>query len=270
MEKNLKEKELFLLDMDGTIYLGDQLFDGSKEFIDKARKKGRAVFLTNNSSRGVESYIEKMKRLGIETSKKDFITSVDATIYYLREKYGETLKKMCIYVMGTGSLTKQLKDEGLRVISELSDTGALAVDMVLLGFDRELTFRKLEEVSMILTLKKEIPYFATNPDWVCPTEFGYVPDCGSMAEMLEHATGRRPEFIGKPSPLMVELALDKFGYSKEKAIMVGDRIYTDIASGVNAGIDTLFVLSGEGTREDIAKYQITPTFILDSIKDADI
>ena len=108
---------------------------------------------------------------------------------------------------------------------------------------------------------------ATNPDWVCPTWYGSVPDCGSVCEMLHRATGRRPRFIGKPQPEMVYLALQRTGFAPEQAVMVGDRLYTDIASGVNAGIDTVFVLSGEGVREDIEQYNIHPTWVLDHIRD---
>ena len=112
-----------------------------------------------------------------------------------------------------------------------------------------------------------MPYFAANPDWVCPAEFGYVPDCGSMAEMLWHATGRKPIFMGKPEPLMAEMAMKKFGCTKEETLIMGDRIYTDIACGVNAGVDTAFLLSGEGVMEDIVKYGIEPTYIFNSIKE---
>ena len=106
---------------------------------------------------------------------------------------------------------------------------------------------------------KGVDFVATNPDWVCPTSFGSVPDCGSVCEMLYRATERRPKFIGKPQPDMVLLALERYGFKKEDAVMIGDRVYTDIACGVNAGIDTAFVLSGEGVPEDIEKFKVTPS-----------
>ena len=261
--KDISNKKLFLMDMDGTIYIDDRLLPGAAEFIERVRAKGRAVFLTNNSSRGIDAYLAKMERLGIAATRDDFLTSVDATIYYLEERFGEAAGGKTMYVMGTESFKGQLKDAGFRVTEEPDP----APDMVILGFDRELTYKKLEDVSLLLQTNPGMPYFAANPDWVCPAEFGYVPDCGSMAQMIEHATGRKPEFMGKPQPLMVEMAMKKFGYTKEETLIMGDRIYTDIACGVNAEVDTAFLLSGEGRLQDIDNYGIMPTFIFNSIKE---
>ncbi len=254
----LSEKRLFLLDMDGTIYLGDRLFDKVPEFLEKVRQLGgRYLFLTNNSSRGVEGYIEKMERMGIRTTKEDYLTSVDATIEYLRK---EQPGKKC-YVFGTRSFYDQLSAAGIPVTREREEDVAL----LLCGFDTELTFQKLEDACILL--QQGVDFVATNPDWVCPTWYGSVPDCGSVCEMLYRATGRRPKVIGKPQPEMVQLALQRTGFSPEQAVLVGDRLYTDIACGVNAGIDTVFVLSGEGTEADIAKYQTEPTWVLPHISE---
>ncbi|MBO5994337.1 MAG: HAD-IIA family hydrolase [Firmicutes bacterium] len=260
---DFSNKKLFLMDMDGTIYLDDKLLPGAAEFIARVRMRGRAVFLTNNSSRGIDAYLAKMGRLGIPADKDDFLTSVDALVWFLEEKYGQGAGGKTMYVMGTESFKKQLRGADFRVL----ESAELTPDMVILGFDRELTYKKLEDVSRLLTENPEMPYFAANPDWVCPAEFGYVPDCGSMAQMLEHAVKRLPKFIGKPEPIMAELAMKRFGYSKEETLIMGDRIYTDIACGVNAGVDTAFLLSGEGVLEDIAKYGIEPTYIFNSIKE---
>ena len=254
----LRNKRLFLLDMDGTIYLDEQLFDSVPEFLDRVRRLGgRAVFLTNNSSRGVESYIEKMARMGIATAKEDYLTSVDATIDYLkRERPG----KKC-YVFGTRSFREQLAAAGIPVTCRRDD----GAEILLCGFDTELTFQKLEDACILLG--QGVDFVATNPDWVCPTWYGSVPDCGSVCEMLYRATGRRPKVIGKPEPAMVELALRRTGFTAEDTVVVGDRIYTDIACGVNAGVDTVFVLSGEGVESDIEKYQIRPTWVRSHIRD---
>ena len=260
---DLSDKKLFLMDMDGTIYLDDSLLPGAKEFIERARMKGRAVFLTNNSSRGIDAYLKKMSGLGIEAAEEDFLTSVDALCWYLEDTYGKGAGGLRIYVMGTESFKKQLKNSGF----DITDSYEEGIGMVILGFDRELTYKKLEDVSRILNEKPDLPYLAANPDWVCPGEHGPVPDCGSMAQMLEHTTGRLPKFIGKPGPLMAELAMKRFGYTKEETLIIGDRIYTDIACGVNAGVDSAFLLSGEGVMEDIEKYGIKPTYIFDSIKE---
>ena len=259
----LKEKRLFLLDMDGTIYLDDNLFDGTLEFLDYVKSAGgRYLFLTNNSSRGVDAYVEKLQRLGIAAEAEDFLTSVDAAIGFLKKRYGEAgaLQKK-IYLMGTASFRAQMEGAGFC----LTDTPDEDTDILLMGFDRELTYRKLEDASLLLT--RGVEYFATNPDWVCPTAWGSVPDCGSMAQMLEHATGRMPYFIGKPQPDMVYMALETYGYRPEEAVMIGDRLYTDIACGYNAGIDTVFVLSGEVTMEDVGISEVKPTYIIENIKE---
>ena len=252
----LREKRLFLLDMDGTIYLDDRLFDGVIPFLQYIRRVGgRYLFLTNNSSRGVEGYIEKMRRLGIETERSDYLTSVDVTIAALQRERPE---KKC-YVFGTRSFYSQLQDAGIPVTARPDPD----VDILLCGFDRELTFQKLEDACILLNRGAE--FWATNPDWVCPTWYGSVPDCGSVCRMLTTATGREPTFIGKPQPEMARLAMERTGFSPEQTVLLGDRLYTDIACGVNAGIDTVFVLSGEGTQADIAAYQIHPTWVYPDI-----
>ena len=255
----LSEKKLFLLDMDGTLYLGDNLFDGTLEFLAEIKKNGgRYVFVTNNSSKSADAYISKLKRLGIDSTAEDFYTSTDATILHIQNKFSGRK----FYVVGTHSFVKQLSDAGLNITEELSDD----ISGLIISNDNELTFKKLEEACIILG-REGIEYIATNPDWVCPTAFGYVPDCGSYAEMLFKATGKRPYFIGKPRPDMLLLSMEKFGYTKEESVMIGDRVYTDIASGYNAGIDTIFVLSGEGTIEDAKSSDTPPTYIFDNIKE---
>ncbi|MBE7030326.1 MAG: HAD-IIA family hydrolase [Ruminococcaceae bacterium] len=252
----LKEKKLFLLDMDGTIYLDNDLFDGTLDFLNYVKKiGGKYMFLTNNSSKSVNKYIEKLASLGICATAEDFFTSVDATILDLSQKNYHK-----IYALGTASFQEQLKEAGFPVTNVLQDD----IDCLCMGFDTELTFQKLEDACILLG--RGVDYIATNPDWVCPTWYGYVPDCGSVSEMLFNATKRRPRFIGKPQPDMALLAMEKAGFSKEQTAIMGDRIYTDIACGVNAGIYSIFVLSGEGVREDIDKYGITPSLVIENIR----
>ena len=166
-----------------------------------------------------------------------------------------------IYASGTQSFISQLMAANLPVTTEIEDD----IDCFLMGFDTELTFEKLEKACILL--KRDIDYIATNPDWVCPTWYGFVPDCGSIAQILETATGRKPRFIGKPQPDMVYLALNESGFNKEEAVLIGDRLYTDIACGVNAGISTIFVLSGEGTMDDLEKSEVKPEFVYKDIKE---
>lgn len=254
----LNEKKLFLLDMDGTIYLDETLFDGTLDFLHYVRQiGGRYLFLTNNSSRSVEAYIEKMARLGIETSQADFLTSVDALIGYLhRNGYDGKL----LYAFGTASFRSQLSQAGFNVTEHLTD----GIEALVCGFDTELSFQKLEDACILLG--RGVDFIAANPDWVCPTWYGYVPDCGSVCEMLFRATGRRPVFIGKPKPEMALLAIEQCGFTKEQTLLVGDRLYTDIACGVNAGIDAALVLSGESTRADAEASPVKPTHIYENIR----
>ena len=253
----LKNKKLFLLDMDGTIYLDNDLFDGTIEFLEYVKAiGGRYIFMTNNSSKSVEKYIEKLASLGIKSTEDDFLTSTNATCIYLKKK---TYNK--IYAFGTTSFKEQLKKEGFNITDKLEDD----VDCICMGFDTELTFQKLEDACILLN--KGVDYIATNPDWVCPTWYGFVPDCGSVSEMLYNATKRRPKFIGKPQPEMALLAMEKTGFSKEETVVFGDRLYTDIACGVNAGISSVFVLSGEGTMEDLEKSDVKPEFVRKNIKE---
>ena len=252
----LKDKKLFLLDMDGTIYLDDDLFDGTMDFLEYVKKiGGRYIFLTNNSSKSVDKYIEKLGKLGIATTDEDFLTSTNATVLYLEKKQYHK-----IYAFGTTSFMEQLKDAGLPITDKLEED----IDCLCMGFDTELTFQKLEDACILLN--KGVDYIATNPDWVCPTWYGYVPDCGSVSQMLFNATKRKPIFIGKPEPTMALLAMEKTGFKPEETAVMGDRLYTDIACGVNAGISSIFVLSGEGTMDDVAASDVKPEFIYDNIR----
>ena len=185
---SLAEKRLFLLDMDGTLYLDDFLFDKVPEFLSLIRRQGgRYLFLTNNSSRGVEGYIDKMRRLGIETTPEDYLTSADAAQHTLLTEFPG---QRC-YVSGTASLKAQLAGAGVPITDALSDD----IAVLLSGFDTELTFQKLEDSCILLN--RGVPWLATNPDWVCPTWYGSVPDCGSVCEMLPR--GGSPAFWASPS-----------------------------------------------------------------------
>ena len=254
----LTGKRLFLLDMDGTIYLDETLFDGTVDFLEYVRRiGGKYLFLTNNSSRSVEAYIEKMRRLGIETTAEDFLTSVDALVIYLRA-HGYADKRL--YAFGTRTFRQQLTQAGFSVTHRLEE----GIEALICGFDTELTFQKLEDACILLN--RGVDFIAANQDWVCPTWYGYVPDCGSVCEMLFRATGRRPVFIGKPQPEMALLAMEKYGYSRAETVLVGDRLYTDIACGIRAGIDAALVLSGESTLADIPENPEKPTHIYDNIR----
>lgn len=244
---------LFLFDMDGTLYLGDNLFGFTKELLAQIKAKGkRYMFMTNNSSKSVSAYIEKLKRLGIESTKEDFITSSQATAYYLKKHH----KSARLYVCGTKSLKQELMENGFTVTENIDD-----VDCIVMGYDTELDYKKLWDVSYMLTTRN-LPYIATNPDYVCPTEWGSVPDCGSVCDMIFNATGKRPLFIGKPEPLMPQLAMEQYGYKPQETAVIGDRIYTDVKSGVNAGTLAVLVMSGETDVEILQKSDVKPDIVL--------
>lgn len=256
--ETLRKKKLFLLDMDGTLYLGDRLFSGTKLFLETLKSTGRRyLYLTNNSSKGLDRYVQKLRRLGIEANETEFFSSVQATSRYL-SLHGKGKR---IYVFGTHSFFEELRRDGHDVTDRLDDD----IDVLLLGFDTELTFQKLEDACILL--KRGVTYLATNPDLVCPTEYGYVPDCGSVAMMLQNATGRRPQVIGKPEPWMLALAMERAGCTEEETVVVGDRLYTDIASGAAAGVSTVLVLSGEATRDDVQKSGIKPDCIFTDVEE---
>ena len=251
----LRSKKLFLFDMDGTLYLGNRRYDFTLELLDTLKKTGRNyLFMTNNSSKSVEDYVKKLEKLGISATREEFMTSSQATAFYLH-KHHEGKK---LYVCGTESLKQELRMEGFTITTELSE-----VECIVMGFDTELTFRKLHDVSFLLLTRPELPYIATNPDYVCPTEFGSVPDCGSVCDMIFNATGKRPVVIGKPAPLMPQLAMEKLGMTKEETCVVGDRIYTDVKSGLNAGVTGILVLSGETTLEILRQSQDQSHLVLE-------
>ncbi len=255
MEKTLKNIKLFLFDMDGTLYLGNTLYDFTVELLNTIKQNGgRYMFMTNNSSKSVAAYIEKLDKLGIKATKDEFITSSQATAFYLKKYH----KNATLYVCGTQSLKDELIGKGFNITENLEEVGC-----IVMGFDTELTFKKLHDVSYMLCTR-ELPYIATNPDYVCPTEFGSVPDCGSVCDMIFNATGKRPVVIGKPEALMPQLAMEMTGISKEETAVIGDRIYTDIKSGINAGALTILVMSGETTYEVLQKSTDKPDVVLEN------
>lgn len=252
----IKRIKLYLFDMDGTLYLGSRLYDFTIELLQEIRRTGgKYLFITNNSSKSVNDYVKKLAGMGIQATREDFMTSSQATAYYLHKHHeGKTL-----YVCGTESLKEELRSEGFKVTTNLEE-----VECIVMGFDTELTFQKLHDVSYLLLTQPDLPYIATNPDLVCPTEFGSVPDCGSVCIGIKNATGKEPIVIGKPSPLMPQLAMDKLGISPDQTCVVGDRIYTDVRSGLNAGCVGILVMSGETTYEILNASDVKPDLVLSS------
>ncbi len=254
LKQFVKETDLYLFDLDGTLYLGNRLFDFTKELLHEIKKHTKKYFfITNNSSKSAVDYVRKFAAMGVETTEDDFISSSEVTAQYLKDNYADCN----FYVGGTKSLIKYFTDYGLSVTENTEKA-----DAVVIGFDTELNFKKIDDISKILCTR-DVPYIATHPDMYCPTEYGQVPDCGAMANMFFIATGKTPTVIGKPTPLMPQLAMKLTDTPPERTAVVGDRVSTDIKCGIAAGAKTVFVLSGD---DDIAKAesaQIEPTVTID-------
>ena len=252
-------KKLVLLDMDGTVYLGDKLFNSVPRVFDFFNKNNiDYVFLTNNSSHSIEFLKNKMAKMGVKCSEKNFYTSIEATIRYLKN-----LKIKSLYVLGVGFFKEELSKH-FNLVEKLDLNNP--VDAVVASFDTEVNYDELKIAS--LYLQKGSKFIATNMDYRCPIEDGlYVPDCGGICKLLEMASNVSPIFIGKPAPEMIYQVMDIYGVKKDEVIMVGDRYYTDIMAGINAGVDTLAVLTGETTKEEFEKSTPKPTYIKNSIED---
>ena len=246
----------FILDMDGTIYLGNELFPFTKDFLKKVEETGREYyFFTNNSSKSQQAYIEKLDKLGIPIQKEQMMISSHVIIKYLKDHYdGKS-----IYVVGTPSLIQEFQYFDMNLVEE-------DPDIVVLGFDTTLTYEKLEKACHYI--RNGCVYFGINPDWNCPMEGGkFIPDCGSMAKLIEASTGRFPDFFGKPSKYTLNYIIQETGYQPEEIAIVGDRLYTDIAVADQSDVTSILVLSGESTRKDVEASDVKPDVILEDLSE---
>ena len=256
----LRRKKLFLFDIDGTLALGDTLYEGSAELLAHIDAVGgRAYYITNNSTRSGQDYVERFRRaFRLETTEDQFITSGYMTLRFLREHFPQGK----IFVLGTASFTAELEKNGLRV----TETADGDIDCIVAAYDSELTYEKLIQACRALSTT-DAPFYGTNPDLCCPIDFGFVPDCGSICNMLTDATSRKPVYLGKPSASVVELCLSLSGFSREETLVVGDRLYTDIACGINGGVDTCVVFTGEAKPEDMADTPYPADYCFSDIKE---
>lgn len=238
--KNLKDIEVFLFDMDGTLNMGEVPIDGAMETLKILTEKGRTVcFVTNNSSKSKYEYLKKVRRMGYDADIKQIVTSGMATASYLNKHYpGKS-----VYCLGTETLKKEFEEYGLNV----KNTGEDA-DIVILAFDTELTYEKLWHTTNLISKGKL--YIATHPDFVCPSDNGNMPDAGAMMALIEAVTGKKPDvIIGKPYAPMAEYVFDFTKTTADKVAFVGDRLYTDIKFAINNDMTGVLVLSGETTEE---------------------
>jgi HAD superfamily hydrolase (TIGR01450 family) len=235
------------------MYLGDKLFEGVLDVIDILRQHAekRFFFFSNNSSKSTDDYLKKLHRLNLDVSVDNIILSQHPTIHYLQtEGYRD------IFLMGTTSLKEEFKEKGFNLTEE-------DPEILVLAFDQELNYERLVKASY--HLQNGIPYIATHLDDRCPTEWGYIPDAGGFASLLKKTTGRMPRVFGKPNKEMLLFKLQEIDIPPEKAVMFGDRLYTDIKMGLNAGVTTCCVLSGESNLDIIKESKNKPDFIIKGV-----
>lgn len=257
--KNLQNKKYFLFDIDGTLAIDDTIYDGSRELLDYIDSiGGKSFYITNNSVKSRKDYIEKFRKWDISTEEEQFVTASYATCKYLKEHYAD--KKLL--VVGTTSFEEELKSFGLILTHEAEDD----VACVVVGFDRTLVYEKVEEACKAL-FRPEVDFVGTNPDYRCPTAFGFVPDCGGICEMLKVTTDRVPYYAGKPNAQIVQMCMEQAGAKPEEVLVVGDRLYTDIACGINGGVETALVYTGEAKAEDLETTEFVPDYAFENIRE---
>ena len=247
--------------MDGTIYLGKDLLPGVLDTFKYLYDKNiDYVFFTNNSSHDLEFYFDKISNFGIRCDlRHNFYSSTEVTIAYLHKR---GVKK--IYVVGNDCLKKKL-EVSFKLVDKYDVN--TKIDAGVCGFSTELVYQELKDACLYLQTQ-DIEFVATNGDYRCPIEDGlYIPDCGGMCEWMRLCTGKTANVLGKPNPEIIDYLAEQFNVKKDEVLVVGDRLYTDILVGINAKVDTLCVLSGESSLEDIDKYEHKPSYVLDSIKD---
>ncbi|MBP3197927.1 MAG: HAD-IIA family hydrolase [Butyrivibrio sp.] len=265
----LKKTELFVLDMDGTFYLDEDIIDGALDFLDAVKRCSKDyLFFTNNSSTSPELYIEKLARMNCHISREQIMTSGDVMIRFLKANYPE--KK--VYLLGTKPLEKNFEEAGINLFSPKkeatcyvnADTDDIP-DIVVVGFDKTLTYEKLTNACTYI--RKGAVFLATHLDINCPVKGGFIPDCGAICAAITLSTGKEPKYVGKPFKETVDMIIDKTGVDRDKITFVGDRLYTDVATGVKNGANGILVLSGEATESDIAKSEVKPDAVYPSIKE---
>ncbi len=255
----LEGKKYFLFDIDGTLAVDETLYPGSADLIAYIRSiGGRDFYITNNSIKSRKDYVKKFARWHIMTDEDQFMTASYVTCRYLEEKYqGRTL-----FVVGTPSLIEEMKSYHLHITEEVDkDTACVVV-----GFDNTLTYEKVDRACELL-FRPEVDFVATSPDLRCPTSYGFMPDCGGICRMITSAVEREPYVVGKPGRQMVDLCMEQVGASPEEVLVVGDRLYTDIACGINAGVETALVYTGEAQEEDLKDTPYQPDYTFDTIMD---
>lgn len=249
----LRRTELFVLDMDGTFYLGDRILPGAADFLRAVSDAGKQyLFFTNNSSRSPRDYMAKLANMGCPITREQIMTSGDVTIRYLLTHYaGKT-----VYLVGTPPLVESFRQAGIPLVEENPD-------IVVVGFDTTLTYQKLSNACTFI--RQGSLFLATHLDINCPTETGFIPDCGSFCAAISLSTGCHPRYLGKPFAETVDMILNKTGIPRDRIAFVGDRLYTDVATGVKNGATGILVLTGETRPEDVPSSEVQPDAVFDSL-----
>jgi len=255
----LKNKKLFIFDMDGTIYLGNKVFPFAISFIDHLRKNGKKIlFFTNNASRAPNTYYERLKKMGFSPEMDEIMTAGDITIEFLRRKR----KGKKVYLVGTPDLERNFRERGIELLSGSEEKA----DIVVTSFDLTLTYEKLKNACRFIMNGAE--FFSTHPDLNCPTENGFIPDSGAISAFVTASTGKEPTYFGKPYKETIDMISEFSGVSKEDMCIFGDRLYTDIALGKRHGVTSILVYTGETTKNDVEKAEEKdkPDFAFDSLE----
>ena len=253
---NIQDVRCFLLDMDGTFYLGEKIIPGSLEFIRRVEETGRDfLFLTNNSSHNAAFYVQRLKRMGLEIGREKVLTSGEATAALVKEMYPGKRA----FVLGNEFLIEEMREAGVMVDMQNPE-------IVVAGYDATLDYKTMTAVCDFV--RAGLPYIATHPDFNCPTETGFAPDLGAIMAFIEASTGRKADrVVGKPHTGIVQAALRRTGLSAGQMAMVGDRLYTDIETGLKSGMLSILVLSGETTPQMLAEYPNKPDLVFDRLAD---
>ena len=253
--KLLKRTRLFVLDMDGTFYLGNQILPGAADFLKAVEKAGKQyLFFTNNSSRSPRDYMAKLEKMGCPITRDQIMTSGDVTIRYLQTHYPDKT----VYLVGTPPLVESFQEAGIPLVNEKPD-------IVVIGFDTTLTYEKLSNACTFI--REGALFLATHLDINCPVEGGFIPDVGSFCALIDKSVGggAHPRVTGKPHRETVDMVVRRTGWKREEIAFVGDRIYTDVATGVDNGAIGLLVLSGEATMQTVAESTTKPDGIFQDL-----
>lgn len=255
----LRDKRVYMFDIDGTLATGKTLLSSSSSLLEWLLAHGKRIFyVTNNSTKSRADYVKQFAAWGIMASEEQFITAGQAAVSYCLSRF----KNQAVYLVGTDSFNDELRHAGLWVIDHYEPETAC----VLVGYDTSLAYQKLYDACRLLK-KPEVAFVATNPDLRCPTEWGAVPDCGSICQMVTNATGRVPLVLGKPETGLVDMVQALTGAERWEMLLVGDRLYTDMECAERAGVDSILVLTGETSQEEAENSPVHISYIMKDVSE---